>query len=309
MKSPLSFALLSFLSFPFAAAHTYLGCTDYRGGVNTFDFEKCHSYARDAISVGALEIPFGGAQGIADEGAGIGDWPTCARGPSRDKREWATYESGGVYCVAWPVLGHMDGGCFRNGEDDWGVRIFVSNKKSNITEKDYVARPLPTNFGVHTNGEKDCLGYQRAPDFCKDDVNGRGNHDHMATGCFRVDVPPGDYALVFRWDWSDEDRRINKHSYINCFDAHVVEPGTSELGEGSLEGVGDVEDHLRTGNGDTCRNNWARVQGDLNNADASQSTLSGKKVNAAGKGNPSIYRRANGKKFVAGGQSIFKVLS
>jgi len=101
---------------------------------------------------------------------------------------------------------------------------------------------------VHTNGQIDCLAFQRAPRFCE-------NTDRaMATGCIQIPaaLAPGHY--IFQWYWI-----FNSGSppYVTCWDAQVITPGgTGSRGGGGLIGYANVSDDLGNG-GSTCANNWA----------------------------------------------------
>jgi hypothetical protein len=129
---------------------------------------------------------------------------------------------------------------------DTGSHIYISTQ-SDPSQDEFKRTKLETNFGVHQDKVIDCLGFQRAPQF------GNNPGKALATGCFYMNQPPGDYTLQWNWEFNPGKNEV----YKSCWDARVVAP-TGKKPSIPLTGVSTVVDTLGAG-GSTCKNNWEKA--------------------------------------------------
>jgi hypothetical protein len=226
-----------------AKAHSWLGCSDYRGSVNSYEEETCQAFPRPGHPTGT-----GYALG-ADIGYNYQPGNSCqsAFGQSYNS---AVYEQGGTYCLAWPTNNHASATCTNANIPDTEMSLFRSdvNPTADPSQADFKKNKVDHHFGTHVQGTVDCLGYQRSPGFC-------GNTDRaLATGCFTIpaDQPLGKY--VYQWYWI-----FNPGSpYLTCWDAEVVAKGAGN-GYGGLKDADAVTgtDDIAT----ACKTNWATLPG------------------------------------------------
>jgi hypothetical protein len=230
-----------------ANAHSWLGCSDYRGDVNNYDESKCMGFPRPGFPTGT-GTNLGNDVGYNYQpGAGQS---ACQSGFGQSYQH-AVYEQGNTYCLAWPTKNHASASCTNAFIPDTEFSIFRSgvNPTADPSQNAFRQNKVPDYFGTHQNGVIDCLGYQRSPRFCD-------NTDKaLATGCFSVpsDLPVGKY--VFQWYWV-----FNPGSpYTTCFDVEVVAPGQGNGGGGLLNA--DAVDTSGEGLGATCATSWASQPG------------------------------------------------
>ena len=87
------------------------------------------------------------------------------------------------------------------------------------------------------------MGFQRDPQFAKDPEYS------VASGCFFVDLSPGDY--VFQWFWI-----FGKDRFKYCYDVKVT-PNSGKSPTIPLTGTDNLVDTLGDG-GNTCQKNWKK---------------------------------------------------
>jgi hypothetical protein len=259
-----SVALLVLLAVVRVAAHSWVGCADYRGPVDYYDDTKCFAYPRNwATARGAALTPIAkGYQLGTDTGYNYQGSETAAcqlpmtnpiDNAYTTRYPKAIYEQGQTYCLAWPTKNHVAASCTNQYIPDTTMKLFRSsvNPTTNPTQTDFKRNEVTTNFGAHTNGQIDCLGFQRSPKFCE-------NSDKaLATGCFTVPStqPVGNYIYQWFWVFNSGDT-----AYSTCWDAQVVARGSGR-GGGGLLSAATVTDTLNGGtSGSTCRTNWANVR-------------------------------------------------
>jgi len=243
-----------------AVSHSWVGCTDYRGAVDYYNDSACYGYPRywQTSRQGSLTPTADGYQLGADTGYNYIEGNTCnlpMASPWQNAYTtgypYAVYETGQIYCLAWPQKNHAAATCTNQYIPDTQMSLYMSpvNPTSDPSaQSDFSANPVTTNFGTHTNGVIDCLGFQRAPRFCD-------NTDRaLATGCMSIPSNLATGHYVFQWYWI-----FNPGApYVTCWDALVVAPGSSQSrGGGGLVGYKTVQDNLQSGSTDTCTTNWA----------------------------------------------------
>lgn len=124
----------------------------------------------------------------------------------------AIYEQGKLYCLAWPTKNHVAATATNQYIPDTSMVMCTCTVIANINVTHDFAQKLKvsaqgvtkdpnqsafvdvaTNFGTHTNGVIDCLGFQRSPKFAE-------NTDKaLATGCFKIPTAMATGTYVFQW--------------------------------------------------------------------------------------------------------------
>jgi hypothetical protein len=258
-------ALVTLCFVGMASAHSWVGCTDYRGPVDFYDDSKCYAYPRnwETARAGALTPDAKGYFLGADTGYNYQGTETAAcqlpmanpvTNAYTTNYPRAVYEQGKTYCLAWPMKNHGAATCTNQYIPDTSMLMFRSgvNPTSDPTQAAFKQHEVTQNFGVHTNGVIDCLGFQRSPKFCD-------NTDRaLATGCFTVPADQAVGTYVYQWYWIFNQGTA---PYTTCWDAQVVAAGSGR-GSGGLINAVSMVDNLGAG-GSTCQTNWAAQTGSV----------------------------------------------
>ena len=167
------------------SAHSWLECTDYKGGESDYEKDSCGGYARCGAT--QLAAGFGADTGFNNEQQG-----TCQCAVEESTVTTATYTPGQTVCLAYPPKNHV-------GENipDGGTTISRTavNPSGDVFETTYT----PSN------------GFQNCPKF--DEDNGAA----LCTMCFDLesDLEPGEYS--FSWEWQFTPGQY----YTTCWEATV----------------------------------------------------------------------------------------
>lgn len=205
-------------------SHSWVECTDYRGGLNYYEPSKCFGLPRplsDGRNVGAtfgLDIGMDfrpkadgtGARCQGNIGRGLNDnYPTGL----------VSYEAGNTYTLAWPPKNHVAADCSSSNQyiPDSGLTLHLSrfDDISDPSQSDFDNNQLPASFTSipHTPDTIDFKGFQKCPKFCEDPDKS------LCTGEFSLPLglAPGIYTFQWKWAFNSET-----DLYATCWEAEIT---------------------------------------------------------------------------------------
>ncbi|XP_076807142.1 uncharacterized protein LOC143450466 [Clavelina lepadiformis] len=222
MKILVTFALLGLIGY--ARCHSWIACSDYcekNGG--DWDPNCCRGFPRTANQF-AQKNSFGQDRGydFQPSANGPGCRNTYAQGGYSSQYPKAIYYEGQQVILAHPMKNHgADAACTNIHIPDNGNKIYRGLKD---TDRDrsfsYYRQIEVADLGVSPVGSANTqsskypkLGYQNAPNFCKDTDKSMGTYSFNLPS----DVTAGEYTFMWRWSFNGPS-----NNYATCFDVVVV---------------------------------------------------------------------------------------